>query len=715
MTFNKTGFDVHAITRKDDKLNRWEFAKEIYEIAKTTPQEWSIRIGIYGDWGTGKTSVLSFIDQMAQKDENIPVYFNPWQYSSSAEMWIGFVSEVYNALKDVPGISNRNKKIKAFFSEASGYIEQGKGIDSRFEAAVNLGVPLLKKYTSFGSADVFDIPKKLKEKKLIIFIDDIDRANPKLIPELLFALKEILDVPGFCFILGFAPEIIGPILNEYHKGFGDGLQFLEKIIDYPRWLPTPTKENLMNMAEYTIKKHCSFVDPAALLQIQIYLPSNPRALKQFIRQLIVLKGQVNRYNPEELHWPSILLANLIKVQFPKVAYQIFSNKDFFTTNLYVISFENDQIEEEYKKILTKVAELTGIKDIESNNEYKILPKMILELSRISYLKGDIIHHAMLNEHPKALTKKEFNEIVQNNHDKIDKISSLLKAHASKHEFEIQDVYNLFLSYLINDRLHFMGIAIEKHSIEEVKANLQKTEELFTVIQPVLETAFLKDIQCSLNKELITQLWDMIKQYYHFQNPIYKELREKENAFIINLAKQHDNCYKYWLELFPVYSGRHIDDGIPVDHINLEEIIREEVFEKYTMQIISHFLEAGFINSINLQENYIEKDLLFGQNSIILNSPYRDELLDLINNNQDNSNLYENIWELLLDCENNNTDNYLRWLNDAEVTTKLLSIFLAKELQPRTIGTINKVMKKLTVDGGFGYCYIPPLWLKAQLS
>ncbi len=32
MTFKKAGFDTHAISTEDDKLNRWEFAKELYEI-----------------------------------------------------------------------------------------------------------------------------------------------------------------------------------------------------------------------------------------------------------------------------------------------------------------------------------------------------------------------------------------------------------------------------------------------------------------------------------------------------------------------------------------------------------------------------------------------------------------------------------------------------------------------------------------------------------
>ena len=43
--------------KEDDLLNRWGFAREIYTIASRTPLDWSVRIGIYGSWGEGKTAI----------------------------------------------------------------------------------------------------------------------------------------------------------------------------------------------------------------------------------------------------------------------------------------------------------------------------------------------------------------------------------------------------------------------------------------------------------------------------------------------------------------------------------------------------------------------------------------------------------------------------------------------------------------------------------
>src|SRR4051812_36359054 len=93
---HSAGFDSAVKTRAEDHLNRWPFAQEIYGIAIAGPAGWSVRVGIYGEWGTGKSSVLEFIGAMAEGDGHTLVRFNPWQYSTKNALWREFVSEVYN-------------------------------------------------------------------------------------------------------------------------------------------------------------------------------------------------------------------------------------------------------------------------------------------------------------------------------------------------------------------------------------------------------------------------------------------------------------------------------------------------------------------------------------------------------------------------------------------------------------------------------------------
>jgi predicted KAP-like P-loop ATPase len=56
-----SGYDAAQKDRKNDDLGRWRFAAEIAEVIRSTPPEWSARIGIFGKWGEGKSTILYFL------------------------------------------------------------------------------------------------------------------------------------------------------------------------------------------------------------------------------------------------------------------------------------------------------------------------------------------------------------------------------------------------------------------------------------------------------------------------------------------------------------------------------------------------------------------------------------------------------------------------------------------------------------------------------
>ena len=95
----RAGFDAAAAAREHDHLDRWPFAQEIYGIATTGRAEWSVRIGIYGEWGSGKTSVLNFVRAIAKARGDVVVTFNPWRFDSTARLWKNFVDLVLAELE----------------------------------------------------------------------------------------------------------------------------------------------------------------------------------------------------------------------------------------------------------------------------------------------------------------------------------------------------------------------------------------------------------------------------------------------------------------------------------------------------------------------------------------------------------------------------------------------------------------------------------------
>ena len=53
-----SGYDAAQAQWEEDDLDRWRFAAEIVEVVLATPSDWSVRIGIFGKWGEGKSTVL---------------------------------------------------------------------------------------------------------------------------------------------------------------------------------------------------------------------------------------------------------------------------------------------------------------------------------------------------------------------------------------------------------------------------------------------------------------------------------------------------------------------------------------------------------------------------------------------------------------------------------------------------------------------------------
>ena len=101
-----------------DRLNRAPFARRIAEAILAWNDESSIVIGIYGQWGSGKSSVLNLVtakleesvaSRPSDKDPLI-IHFNAWGYSQQAQMITAFFNTLSSRL-DVPDETASGRKI----------------------------------------------------------------------------------------------------------------------------------------------------------------------------------------------------------------------------------------------------------------------------------------------------------------------------------------------------------------------------------------------------------------------------------------------------------------------------------------------------------------------------------------------------------------------------------------------------------------------------
>src|SRR5690348_5576358 len=83
----------------DDSLGRDAFADSIADSIISAPDGSTLRIGVYGDWGEGKTSVLALMQRRLAQHGHICIWLTPWTAATRDEFLDQLLRGVTEALK----------------------------------------------------------------------------------------------------------------------------------------------------------------------------------------------------------------------------------------------------------------------------------------------------------------------------------------------------------------------------------------------------------------------------------------------------------------------------------------------------------------------------------------------------------------------------------------------------------------------------------------
>ena len=177
---------------------------------------------------------------MAKKDSFPVAKFNPWAAQSREELWTNLVLAIEGAFNkgSLTKSKIKQKAKKVLGTGGSKQLAQKMweggiqltGLGNVAEAVGGILGSLIQNQLHINKDDAEQaIKQNLGDRKLIIVIDDLDRANPELVPHLLLGLREMLDLQQCVFIMGLDPVIVSNALPDVHAGWGRTPEFLEKI------------------------------------------------------------------------------------------------------------------------------------------------------------------------------------------------------------------------------------------------------------------------------------------------------------------------------------------------------------------------------------------------------------------------------------------------------------------------------------------------------
>ena len=251
--------DVEVRDLNDDRLNRLPFCRRVVERIDAAGSGPSVVFGLAGPWGSGKTSVLNFIEYLLTEERDqewAVVRFTAW----SAGDVDALTDEFYRAIAAaMPATEAGRRAADRILSMAPVFAAAAKAVvTSAIESKIGKGALRDTSEAVAGAladrAGEFTLEpdpffkrfKKLSEaindagQNVLVVVDDIDRLHTD---ELLGVLKAVRLLGRFSrvhYLLSYDEQTILDVLvasDIANREAKRARQYLEKIIQYPFVLP----------------------------------------------------------------------------------------------------------------------------------------------------------------------------------------------------------------------------------------------------------------------------------------------------------------------------------------------------------------------------------------------------------------------------------------------------------------------------------------------
>jgi formylglycine-generating enzyme required for sulfatase activity len=307
-----------------------------------------LTIGVFGTWGSGKTSLMKMMKKKLPDDYTV-AWFDAWKYDKEETLWRAFLLCVLTALKEnaqkkqepteefekmqsllyrdmelekvggvtidlpklggavatglvklslsfIPGVASLTKLIEELQSGAA-----KSGTDEAVAAITRERTKIYIEQVQFLEQfqDRFSklVKTHIAPKRLVVFVDDLDRCLPAKAIEVLESIKLFLDAEHCVFVLGLDQEVIARGIEMKYKELGakqdgesaqrftiEGARYLEKIIQLPFLIPPVTPDDMGDF----VQGLADYPDAECPKIFSIGLGDNPRQIKRTVNVFLML-------------------------------------------------------------------------------------------------------------------------------------------------------------------------------------------------------------------------------------------------------------------------------------------------------------------------------------------------------------------------------------------------------------------------------------------
>jgi len=278
-----------------DYLNFNETAESVKDLI-TEKELMPISVGVFGNWGAGKSTILELTKNSLEKSGNgekeyIQIHFDSWSFEGFDDAKAALLETIaYELLKEAEGNKGLLEKADEFSKRVDkirllGMLAEGGAALSGFPT-FGLSKKLIGWFgedddesetqaeeDDFNSGDVQAAAKVAKSgkgvlkpkkkmsppteirkfrssyssllesfnKPLIVYVDNLDRCSPINAISTLEAIRLFLFLPNTAFVIAADEDMIRLAVPHFHKGASQRHQtdYLDKLIQIPVHVPKP--------------------------------------------------------------------------------------------------------------------------------------------------------------------------------------------------------------------------------------------------------------------------------------------------------------------------------------------------------------------------------------------------------------------------------------------------------------------------------------------
>lgn len=292
-------------------------------------------VGIFGGWGSGKTTLMKAIKSALPSDTVVCVDFNAWRFEREPQLLVPLLDIIRAALIRwaEPKPLRRRERVRSIATRVGRVV---RALATGLSAEVGLPGAAKVSYDMGTALDALsppgepEVPQSLYVAaflelerafselsaagvtRVVVFVDDLDRCLPSSALDMLESMKLFLDLPGFVFVVGLDESVVERAITAKFSNLDDspradapkasesaapavsqrlGREYVKKIFQLPYSLPTMMPQQLNQLLESMYSEVALDVTQLDDLRTRVrpylqYVATegrvNPREVKRFI-------------------------------------------------------------------------------------------------------------------------------------------------------------------------------------------------------------------------------------------------------------------------------------------------------------------------------------------------------------------------------------------------------------------------------------------------